>query len=713
MHRLLLLAVLFLAPQDADCSGGRRAAPRPASSRPAHIVLRTTLAPPPGNYSQARIIDQGSLRIVHTAGQTGNVPATDAVAEGIEAQTLQALENIKGIVSEAGGKIGDIAKVTVFIKDMAANKPGFEAAYRRFFDGQPLPARSMVEVGEIPLPSEPTIVEIEAVAYLKKPRKAGLAPPHSDETARLTRLQAAYAPTRLSVGLSMLPENEQKALAKMVQAGRILDPLYRRQIWSGSEAMRESLAADRTPLGRARLRYFMTNQGPWDVLHDNAPFIPGAPKKPEQANFYPQDATKEEVENWWNGLPQEEKKRAAGFFTVIRRDEDGRLKAVPFSEEYRPELEQAARFLSEAAELTRQPTLKAFLKKRAEAFLSNDYYDSDIAWMELDSSIEATIGPYETYEDGWFSFKAAFQSVLGIRDEAATQDLKRFGSQAQWLEDRLPIAAQYRNPKLGKMTPIRVINQVFTSGNARQGYPMLAFNLPNDEKIKAKHGAKLTLIKNVNHAKFKAVLRPLSRIALSKAHRDRVDFGAFFTHVLMHELMHGLGPQNIVVDGRKTTVREELKDAYDAMEEAKADISGLWALQMLIDKGVIGKKLERSMYDTYLASSFRSIRFGRESAHGRGQALQLNYLLDHGAVKVAKDGTFSIDRKKIRKAVEALTGEIMTIQAKGDYSAAKAMLENLSGIRPETQRVLDRAKHLPVDVELVSDAADQLAKLAQ
>lgn len=462
------------------------------------------------------------------------------------------------------------------------------------------------------------------------------------------------------------------------------------------------MTADQTALGRD-----------WDRLNNNAPFVPNVPAKLEQSNFHPEDATKEEVENWWNALPADEKAHATGFFTAIRRSPEGKLSAVPFSQEYRSELEQAARLLSEAAELTRQPTLKTFLNERAKAFLSNDYFESDVAWMKLESSIEPTIGPYETYEDGWFSAKAGYQSVIGIRDDAETKKLKKFSSQLQWLEDRLPIAPEHRNPSLGAMAPIRVVNQVFASGMDAYGVKALAFNLPNDERSKAKYGSKLTLLKNVNHAKFKTILLPLSRIALSGPAQKRVNFEAFFTHVLMHEIMHGLGPQAITVAGKPTTVREALQDAFDAIEEAKADIAGLWALQKLIDKGVIDKKLERTMYDTYLAAAFRSIRFGFESSHGRGQALQLNYLLDQGAIKVAKDGTFSIVRGRIKQAVESLTREIMTIQAKGDYAAAKAMLQNLSNIRPETQTQLDRMKDLPVDVDLVSDAAELLVKQAQ
>jgi hypothetical protein len=372
---------------------------------------------------------------------------------------------------------------------------------------------------------------------------------------------------------------------------------------------------------------------------------------------------------------------------------------VPYSVEYQGELAWAAELLREAAAATVQPTLEAFLEKRAAAFLSNDYYESDVAWMQLDASLEPTIGPYETYDDGWFGYKAAFEAFIGVRDEKETAKLTRFSSELQWLEDRLPIDPAYRNPKLGGMAPIRVVDVVFSSGQGNNGVQTAAFNLPNDEKVVAEKGAKRVMLKNIQEAKFEKVLVPISKVALAPGDQANVDFEAFFTHILMHELMHGLGPGSIEVGGRDTTVRLELKETYSAIEEAKADISGLWALQQLVDKGVLDRSFEPMMYTTFLASAFRSIRFGIDEAHGKGQVLQLNHLLDAGAFRVAPDGTFSVDAAKVKPAVTALTHELMTLEAEGSHAKAKALLERLAVIRPETQRVLDRLKHVPVDVE--------------
>jgi hypothetical protein len=280
-----------------------------------------------------------------------------------------------------------------------------------------------------------------------------------------------------------------------------------------------------------------------------------------------------------------------------------------------------------------------------------------------------------------------------------TNKLTRFGAELQEIENNLPIDPKYRNPKLGAMAPIRVVNTVFSSGDANRGVQTAAFNLPNDERVIAEKGSKRVMLKNNQDAKFRMVLQPISKVALAAADRANVAFDAFFTHILMHELMHGLGPHNITVGGRETTVRQELKDTYSAIEEAKADVSGLFALQFLVDRGTLDKAFDSTMYTTYLASMFRSIRFGINEAHGRGVAIQLNYFLDHGGVTVAPDGTFAVNPARIRQNVVDLTRDIMTLQAVGGYADATRMIETLAVVRPQVQVVLDRLKDVPVDIE--------------
>jgi hypothetical protein len=487
-------------------------------------------------------------------------------------------------------------------------------------------------------------------------------------------------------------------LTKLVEAAKVMDGIFLRQVWAGNEAMLLDLLRDQSRLGRARLHYFLINKGPWSGLDLNEPFIPGAPAKPESANFYPAGATRAEIEAWIKTLPEAERARATGFFTTIRRGHDG-FTLVPYSLEYQGELARAAELLREAAAATTQPTLKTFLTKRADAFLSNDYYDSDVAWMDLDASLEPTIGPYEVYEDEWFNYKAAFEAFITVRNDAETQKLARLSNELQDIENHLPIDANFRNPKLGAASPIRVVNVVFTAGDANHGVQTAAFNLPNDERVIREKGSKRVLLKNVQEAKFNKVLLPISKITLTTGDQKDVSFDAFFTHILMHELMHGLGPHDIRVSGRQTTVRQELKEAYSAIEEAKADISGLFALQYLVDKGALDRQLERTMHKTFLASAFRSIRFGVNEAHGRGVAIQLNWLLDYGALSVNRDGTFAINSAKIKEGVIALTREFMTLQAEGNYAKAKDMIGKLGTVRPDVQRALDKLNGIPVDIE--------------
>ncbi len=530
------------------------------------------------------------------------------------------------------------------------------------------------------------------------PSSSPLPPADDPAASALLQRAARFAPTDLSADVSGLPESERKVLAHLIRAAQVMDALFLRQVWAGNEAMLLALQRDASPLGRARLGYFLINKGPWSRLDHNTPFVPGAPDKPAAANYYPAASSKAEVEAWLAALGPQARAVATGFFTTIRRGAGGGFTAVPYSVEYQGELALAASHLQAAAALTTEPSLKAYLQSRATAFLTNDYYDSDVKWMELDASIEPTIGPYEVYEDEWFNAKAAFEAFIAIKDATESAKLKQFADALQSIENALPIDPKYRNPKLGALAPIAVVNTVFSAGDGNRGVQTAAFNLPNDERVIREKGSKRVMLKNNQQAKFDTVLVPIAQVALAPADRPHVAFDAFFTHILMHELVHGLGPHGITVGGRATTVRQELKDTYSAIEEAKADIAGLFALQFLVDKGQLSKEFERTMYTTFLASAFRSIRFGITEAHGRGQAVQLNYLLDQGAFTVNADGTYGVAADKIRAAVSGLTRDIMTLQAQGNYAAAKSMLDTLGVIRPSTQIVLDRLKGVPVDI---------------
>ena len=408
------------------------------------------------------------------------------------------------------------------------------------------------------------------------------------DLAQLEKMASRFAPTPLRVDTSRLSPGDRQALVKLIEAARILNDVFMQQMWEGNVALYGRLQRDTTPLGKARLHYFWINKGPWSDVDDYKAFFPGVPpRKPLGANFYPESMTKEAFESWVAQLPPKEQEQAKSFFTVIRWRENSKppnsLLAVPYSQEYADGLTKAANLLREAAGLTDNASLKKFLNLRADAFLSNDYYESDMAWMDLDAPLDITIGPYETYNDELFGYKAAFEAYVNLRDDDETAKLSVFTRHLQDIENNLPIDPQYRNPKLGAAAPIRVVDEILSAGDGAHGVQTAAYNLPNDDRVVQQKGSKRVMLKNVQEAKFRSVLLPIARRTLSQSAMVDVSFEPFFTHILAHELMHGLGPHQIKVQGRDTTPREELKELYSAIEEPKADVTGLFALQYMMD----------------------------------------------------------------------------------------------------------------------------------
>jgi hypothetical protein len=546
------------------------------------------------------------------------------------------------------------------------------------------------------------LVTVVAGAQEKK------AAPAIPDLAQLKAMTARFAPTPLRVDLSGLSAGDRKALEKLVEAAKIVNTIFMRQFWSGDLATYQALQKEQTPLGRARLDYFWINKGPWSEIDEYTAFLPDVPaRKPAGANFYPDNMTKDEFETWVKTLSPEQKEQAEGFFTVIRRGADGKLKTIPYSEEYKTDLESAGKLLRDAAALTDNASLKKFLTTRADAFVSNNYYESDMAWMDLDAPVDVTYGPYETYQDELFGYKAAFEAYINVRDDKESDRLAFLGNHLQDIENNLPEDPKYRVAKLGAAAPIRVVNEVFSAGDGAHGIQTAAYNLPNDDKVVQQKGSKRVMLKNVQEAKFKATLVPISRIVLAPVAQKDLSFELFFTHIVAHELCHGLGPHQITIGGRETNPRMELKEQYSALEEAKADVTGLFALQFLMTQGDAGKlnapmahgpEAERQLYTTYLASSFRTMRFGLQDAHARGQAMQFNYFLDQGAFTANADGTYSVDVAKMKDAVRSLDNKLLTLEATGDYAGAKEWMEKMGTLRPETKQALVRLKSVPTDI---------------
>ena len=518
-------------------------------------------------------------------------------------------------------------------------------------------------------------------------------------------MSARFAPVTLKYDDSKLSAGDKQALAKLLDAGKLMNGIFMDQIWRGNRDVYDKLQADATPLGKERLHYFTLNKGPWSDLDGHTAFLPGAPERtPAGGDFYPADMSIQEFESWAKVLPPEMRQQATGFFWVIRRSNDKRLGIVPYSSAYGPDLRKAASLLLEAAALTDNASLRKFLQLRASAFLSNDYYASDVAWMDLDAPLDVTIGPYETYNDELFGYKASFEAYITIRDDQETARLKSYARRLQEIENNLPIDPAYRNPKLGAAAPIRVVDEVLAAGDGAHGVRTAAFNLPNDERVVAERGSKRVMLRNVQEAKFRTILTPIAGRVLPKAALADLSFEYFFTHILAHELSHGLGPQQIEVAGRTTSPRQEMKELYSAIEEAKADVTGLFMLQYLFDHGLAhGPKAESELYTTYLASAFRSMRFGLTDAHGKGMAMQFNYLSDKGAFVANSDGTFAVDLTKVKGAVRDLTHDLLTLEAQGDYAGTKKMLNALGVVRPAMQAAIDRLRDIPIDIDPVNE----------
>ncbi len=543
------------------------------------------------------------------------------------------------------------------------------------------------------------------------------------DLAQLQTMTARFVPSQLNVDIEQLSDGDRKALAKLIEAARIINDIFMTQYWSGDHALYAQLQKDGSPLGKARLHYFWINKSPWSELDGNTAFIPGVPEhKLPGANFYPESMTKEQFETWLKTLPEDQQKQATGFFTIIRSDGKNGFKIIPYSEAYKEDLTGAAKLLNEAAALTDNVTLKRFLTARAAAFLSNDYYESDVAWMDLDAPLDITIGPYETYNDEIFGYKASYEAYVNVRDEQESAKLSVFAKDLQEIENNLPLDPKYRNPKIGAQAPIRVVNEVMDAGDGNHGVQSAAYNLPNDERVVAEKGSKRVMLKNVQQAKFQQILIPISKRVLASDEQAHVSFDAFFTHILTHELCHGLGPHQITLNGKPTTPREQLKELYSAIEEAKADATGLFALQYMIDHAqAMGLESvlkpdansDKRLYTTYLASSFRTLRFGLGEAHGKGMAMQVNYLIDKGGFVARPDGTFAVDYAKIKDAVRDLTHDLLTVEAEGNYAGAKQMLDTLGVLRPEFKQALDKLGDIPVDIEPIFVTADKVAPPAK
>ena len=509
---------------------------------------------------------------------------------------------------------------------------------------------------------------------------------------------AQYAKTDIKYDQNLLDHNQKIVVQKIFEAAKIMDELFLEQVYSKNKEIKTQLENSDLMEDKLKLEYFNINFGPFDRLDHDKPFI-GETEKPLGANFYPEDITKEEFTKWIEDHPEDENYFTSEF-TVIRRDNNN-LIAIPYSEFYKEKLSKAANLLREAASYADNQSLKNYLTLRAKAFETNDYYESDMAWMDLkDHKIEVVIGPYEVYEDALFNYKASFECFLTIVDPAETKKIETFANYLTEMEKNLPIAEEHKNFERGGESPMMVVQEVFRAGDSKGGVQTIAFNLPNDERVRKAKGSKKVMIKNFHEAKYEKQLIPIAEIVLNEDQLKYVTFDGFFTHTLMHEMSHGIGPGYIKKDGEDTEVKKELKETYSKIEECKADILGMFNNMYMIDKGVLPKEFENEMWVTFLAGTFRSIRFGINEAHGGGNAIIYNYLLENGAYEFNKESEkVTVNFNKIYTVLKELANKVLMIQATGDYQGALDIIAKY-GIETESMKILvDKLADLPVDIQ--------------
>jgi hypothetical protein len=524
--------------------------------------------------------------------------------------------------------------------------------------------------------------------------------PAGNEVKMLQEKLSKFVPTEINYDNQLLTERESLTVEKLYLAAKIMDQIFLKQVYSRNQEILTELQNSSAESDRLRLQLFEIMFGPFDRLDHNKPFF-GNVNKPAGANFYPEDMTKEEFLLWIENHP-EDKESFISEFTVIRRQGEA-LVAIPYSEYFKEELTRAADYLQQAADYADNPSLKKYLLSRAEAFLSNDYYQSDKDWMDLkDHTIEVVIGPYEVYEDKMFNYKASFEAFITLRDPAESNKLARFGSYLLDIERNLPIPEKYKNFQRGSESPIVVAQEVFSAGDTKAGVQTIAFNLPNDERVRAEKGSKKVMLKNLNEAKFNKILLPIADRVLEATQLKDVTFEAFFNHILMHEMSHGIGPGFITVDGRQTEVQKELKETYSTIEECKADVLGMYNIIFLMKKGEFPASFENETWTTFLAGIFRTIRFGINEAHGAGCAIIYNFLLEKGGYQYDQTTQkVGVNLKKIYPALEELATNILTIQAEGNYQAAKQMIATYAIESPSMTALKDKLIDLPVDIKPV------------
>ncbi|BDC98045.1 dipeptidyl-peptidase 3 family protein [Persicobacter psychrovividus] len=501
----------------------------------------------------------------------------------------------------------------------------------------------------------------------------------------ITQKVQQYDHFKLTTDLSQLSAKQKELLPLLIKAAKIMDNIFWKEAYGDKAALLSKLSGPEKA-------YAEINYGPWDRLDANKPFIDGVGAKPKGANYYPADITKEEFE-------AAKVAHKNSLYTVIRRNEEGKLQAIPYHQFFAKEINEAADLLDQAAKLAENKGLKNYLTLRAEALRTDEYFKSDMAWMDMkDNMIDVVIGPIESYEDKLYGNKASHEAYVLVKDMAWSKKLAKFTSFLPELQRNLPVEAKYKKETPGTDSDLNAYDVLYYAGDCNAASKTIAINLPNDEKVQLQKGTRRLQLKNAMRAKFDKIMQPIANTLIAKDQRQHVTFNAFFANTMFHEVAHGLGIKNTI--NNKGTVREALKEHASALEEGKADILGVYMINQLVNKGELDGEM-KDYYTTFLAGIFRSVRFGAASAHGVANMIRFNYFKSYGAFnKDPETGLYRVNYEKMAEAVNSLSEKILTLQGNGDYAGVADLVDKMGKIGPALQKDLDKLadQNIPKDV---------------
>ena len=553
-----------------------------------------------------------------------------------------------------------------------------------------LAALAMAGCGKAPASAAP------AAVTLQSPPAASIAKPLTSYASQHLK---DYGEVTLSADLSGFSAGQKQMLVRLIAAGQIMDDLYWRQTYGDKDELLAGIRDDATH------RYAEINYGPWDRLNGDRPFVAGIGRKPVGANFYPADMGKDEFEK--AALPGKD-----NLYTLLRRDSKGALVVIPYHEAYADQLQQAADLLNQASALAEDPGFKKYLALRAQSLLTDQYRESDMAWMDMkDNNVDLIIGPIETYEDTLFGYKASYEGFVLLKDMEWSKRLARYAHYLPQLQKDLPVPARYKREKPGTDSDLGAYNAIYYAGDANQGAKTIADNLPNDEQVQLEKGTRRLQMENVIHAKFDKIMLPIANELVAPEQLKHVTFDAFFQNTMFHEVAHGLGIKS-TVDG-KGTVRKALKDYASSFEEGKADVLGLFLVEWLAEHGELDKSKLMDNYVTFMAGIFRSVRFGASDAHGKANMVRFGFFTDMGAfTRDPVTGRYSVNPEKMRAAVQALSAKLLETQGNGDYAAAKKLTDEKGIIGPQLQSDLERLTKDNIPVDIVFDQGTKVLGLS-